>query len=335
EGEVHIVAWASGAATRREEVVLTRDPRLSAVIKTLAAPNPMENKAAKSSLKDEAIGRGYFLLKSGEYVVTQVDFAPTAEERFALKAKPSDDIELAFQIMFAAAFAPVGEAVSKVTDALGAAVAGTLGAGAETKVAVPEGPSPLTRERAESQRQAESQLLRIARPQGLQLPLPKTDYRDWLVFDDGPLSVYLSDLPTRVASGNGSIEASLRMRREHPVHVYLGFAGYRQQAVALDAVGERYRVSARALGEGKILGYQPLALDGIAGTLEIYQEQGEDGGPERRVVEWQGYRQDGEQAVPILCVVRTEPAHYEKLAPLIGGILQSIRVAPAGAGPPE
>lgn len=129
EGEVHVVTWAAAGKTRQEAAVLTRDPRLAALIRVLANPDlgAMSNKPAHSSLKEEAVARGYFLLQSSDYVVTHADFAPLAQERLALQAKPSDDIELAFQVMFATAFGEVGKAVSQVTDAVGAAVSVAAG----------------------------------------------------------------------------------------------------------------------------------------------------------------------------------------------------------------
>jgi hypothetical protein len=126
EGEVHAVTWTLAGKKRTEEIVLTRDPRLTAVIRSLSLdPGLMNNMPRKASLKEEVYARGYFLLKSQNSAVTAVDFSPAPDERFALKATPVDNVDTIMEIVMATAFGAVGAAVGAAGSAVGQAMGET------------------------------------------------------------------------------------------------------------------------------------------------------------------------------------------------------------------
>jgi len=111
EGEAHVVTWALAGKKRTEEIVLTRDPRLAGVIKGLSLdPGLMSRKPRKAELKEQVHALGAFLLKSQNSVVTSADFSPTPDARFALKAKPGDDVDTIMEIVMSAAFGAMGAA---------------------------------------------------------------------------------------------------------------------------------------------------------------------------------------------------------------------------------
>jgi len=338
EGEVFIVTWAAGDATREEEVVLTRDPRLAPVLKTLGAVPEMGEKTAAVWLREAVIARGYFLLSSEREQVVALDFAEVPAERFALKAKPSDDIELLFQMIFGAAFGQLGQALGETTKALGeglgAALGGATGEGASASADAVAGPAPLSKQSLEAQQRIEAQLARLAKPKGLQLPRPQTDYAGWDLHDGGPLLLHLP--PTdgySLSSGGGSLQVSFSPEASATsVRLDLAYIGDAiKPGDALEAARNSYRRLVQRLGKGEILGYQPMTLDGIAGALEIYDEADADSGESRRVVKWLGFQQVETEVYPIECQVVLEAAAYEQLAPAIGGILQSFRVAAVAA----
>lgn len=123
DGEVHVVTWALAGKSRTEEIVLTRDPRLAGVIQGLALdPGLLSQKPRKTDLKAMVHALGAFLLQSPGSVVTSADFSPTPDARFALNAKPGDDVGLLMQIVMSAAFGALGQAVGAVTDATGKAM---------------------------------------------------------------------------------------------------------------------------------------------------------------------------------------------------------------------
>jgi len=336
EGEVFIVTWASAEGSREEEVVLTRDPRLAPVLKTLRELPELGEKKASAWFREAVVARGYFPLKSEQELVTSLDFAEVPAERFALKAKPSDDIELLFQMIFGAAFGQLGQALGETTKALGeglgAALGGASGEGASASADAAAGPAPLSKQSLEAQKRIEAQLARLAKPKGLQLPRAQTDYAGWDLHDGGPLLLHLP--PTdgySLSSGGGSLQVSFSPEASGTsVRLDLAYVGDAiKPGDALEAARDSYRRVAQRLGKGEILGYQPMALDGIAGALEIYDEADADSGEARRVVKWLGFQQVETEVYPIECQVVLEAAAYERLAPVIGGILQSFRVATA------
>jgi hypothetical protein len=64
----------------------------------------MSQKPRKAELKEQVHALGAFLLKSQNSVVTSADFSPTPDARFALKAKPGDDVDTIMEIVMSAAF---------------------------------------------------------------------------------------------------------------------------------------------------------------------------------------------------------------------------------------
>jgi len=109
EGEAHVVTWALAGKKRTEEIVLTRDPRLAGVIQGLSLdPGLMSQKPRKAELKEQVHALGAFLLRSPTSVVTSADFSPTPDARFALKAKPGDDVNTIMEIAMSAAFGAMG-----------------------------------------------------------------------------------------------------------------------------------------------------------------------------------------------------------------------------------
>lgn len=120
EGEVHTVTWVLKGAKRTEEVVLTRDPRLAGVIRSLRLdPGSMSDKPKKAVLKEQAIARGYFPLKDSGGAVTVAEFGPVADERFVLGAAPVDDPGVLSEIMISAMMGAITQAVGGTAGAIG------------------------------------------------------------------------------------------------------------------------------------------------------------------------------------------------------------------------
>ena len=117
EGEAHTVAWVIAGKKRSEEVVLTRDPRLAPMIQGLSLdPGFLSQKPKKAELKEQVLALGAFLLKSPTSVVVSADFGPTPDERFTLKAKPTDNPDDVGAILFGAmglSGAPAGQEDAK------------------------------------------------------------------------------------------------------------------------------------------------------------------------------------------------------------------------------
>lgn len=144
EGEVHTVSWVIGNEKRSEEVVLTRDPRLAPIAKSLSRdPAFTSDRPRKAVLKEEIYARGFFPLKTGNSVVTAVEFVPVAEERFALKAVPGDNAHLVGEMMTIAMIGALAEVMGADPAAMARAaskdISGPLPEGIARPEPMPEG----------------------------------------------------------------------------------------------------------------------------------------------------------------------------------------------------
>ena len=147
EGEVHTVTWVLAGKRRSEEAVLTRDPRLAAVIQGLSLdPGVLSQKPRKAELDEQAHAMGAFLLKAPNRVVTSAEFGPSPDARFTLRATPSDDPKVVGEILFSAMFGAlqeVGKAMAGAMQETGKAVAGATLGGTAPAATAPSGDASL------------------------------------------------------------------------------------------------------------------------------------------------------------------------------------------------
>lgn len=328
EGEVHTVTWALAGKKRTEEIVLTRDPRLAAVIKGLSLdPGLMSQKPRKSELKEQVNALGAFLLKSPDSVVVSVDFSPIPDERFALKAKPGDDVDTIMEIVMSAMFGAMGAAVDAVADTTGKAMSETF---AKPEPETPPEPLEPTIE------EANRKLLEISQPFGLQLKAPPiTDYaaKGWSAINVGAVSMFTPPgwkldaqekrkryIPSAgfVAPGN-DMYIELRVFSEPP----------RYDGLAFEEASRRYASAKERRDEGVMMGYAPVNVDGSFGHIEIMneygQEKNDDGSLSVRMNIFHGTKRVGGNILRAELTARFAQADQDKFGPIVLNIIRSIQ----------
>ncbi|MGH8108262.1 MAG: hypothetical protein ACREO1_06040 [Arenimonas sp.] len=332
-GEVHNVTWTLDGKKRNEEVVLSRDPRLGNLIKSLRIdPGMLSETPKKSDLREEAIARNYFLLKSELSSVTSVDFSPVADERFALKAPPVADVEVLLAVVLITAFEAIGDAVNSEmkTDS-----------GTANEVAEPatesESDSEESRAPLPSSKVMLDGLMAISPGGGLQLPAASnSDSANWPSFNVGlasvrippNLSVYSDDgkgsqdHTIGFTSMSGDFYVELRQRQDSD-------SSYMQTAV--DHANSDYGRSPDRFKEGVILGFQPMLIDGAVGSVEIMNLYGrvkdEDGSLTPRMITWRGRWEKNDQIQSIELTARFDQDKQDKFAPIVSNILATIKAS--------
>ena len=106
EGESFRVSWRDvDGGHRHEEIVLTRDPRLSLCVRTLAAALCHDTGIRSHDTRlDRMVERGWFALAAEGYRVIGAQFdSPPSPVRFELDAAPGDDLRVMFQVVIEAA----------------------------------------------------------------------------------------------------------------------------------------------------------------------------------------------------------------------------------------
>lgn len=105
EGEGFRVEWCDFDCGRRfEEIVLTRDSRLTLCVRTLAAALRHDTGIRSHDTRlDRMVERGFFALAGEGYRVISARFDPPPPERFELNAAPGDDLRLMFRAVIEAA----------------------------------------------------------------------------------------------------------------------------------------------------------------------------------------------------------------------------------------
>ncbi|MGH8050885.1 MAG: hypothetical protein ACREPB_09530 [Arenimonas sp.] len=333
KGEVHVVTWTLDGKKRSEEVVMSRDPRLGKLIESLRIdPGMLSEKPKKSDLREEAIARNYFLLKSDQSSVTSVDFSPAADEQFRLKAKPAAEVDVLMAIIFTAAFQIVGDAINDtmkaVTETVNDVVAPVAGADAETEAS--RAPLPSNQIMLDG-------LLAISPAKGLQIPTANnTDVTNWNSFNVGlgsvrippSLSVYsddgkgTEDHTVGFTSMSGDLYIELRQRQNSD-------SSYMQ--TAYDHANSDYSRSPDRFKEGVVLGFQPMLIDGAVGSVEIMNMYGrvkdEDGSLTPRMITWRGRWEKNDLVHSIELTARFDQAQQEKFAPMVSSILSTIKTS--------
>ncbi len=331
EGEVHMVTWTLDGKKRSEEVVLSRDPRLGNVIKNLRIdPGMLSEKPKKSDLREEALARNYFLLKSEQNIVTSVDFSPAADERFALKAEPVDDVAVLLAVVLTMAFDAIKETAETTMKAVSETMTEAMTPTAETDSETEASRAPLP-----SNQVMLDGLVAISPGAGMQLPATtNTNMTSWKSFNVGlasvrippSLSVYsddgkgTQDHTVGFTSMSGDFYVELRQRQDSD-------SSYMQTAV--DHANSDYGRSSDRLKEGVILGFQPMVIDGAIGSVEIMnlygREKDEDGSLTPRMISWRGRWEKNDQIHSIEVTARFNQDQQEKFAPLVSGILSTIK----------
>lgn len=107
EGESFRIEWRDEHGRHRhEEIVLTRDPRLSPCRRTLAAALRHDTGIRSHDTRlDRMVERGWFALAAEGYRVISARFDPSPPPpgRFELDATPCDDLRVMFQVVIEAA----------------------------------------------------------------------------------------------------------------------------------------------------------------------------------------------------------------------------------------
>lgn len=330
-GEVHNVTWTLDGKKRNEEIVLSSDPRLGNLIKSLAIdPSVLSEKPKKSEIREEVIARNYLLLKSDQHIVTSVDFAPATDERFALKATPVDDIEVLFAVVLTMAFEAMKETVATTVNSVSETVNEVIQPTTEDSSETGASRAPLP-----SNQVMLDGLIAISTGAGLQLPAPtSTDTTNWINFKVGlasvlippSLSVYADDgtgtedHTVSFTSMSGDFYIELRQRQNSD-------SNYMQTAV--DHANSDYGRSLDRLKEGVIFGFQPIVIDGAVGSIEIMnmygREKDEDGSLTPRMISWRGRLEQNDLIHSIELTARFSQDQQEKFAPLVSSILSTIK----------
>lgn len=328
EGEVHAVTWVLTAKKRTEEIVLTRDPRLAAVIKGLSLdPGLMSQKPRKAELKEQVHALGAFLLKSTTSVVTSADFSPTPDERFALKAKPGDDMDTIMEIVMSAAFGAMGAAVGAVADATGKAMSEAV---VKPEAETPPGPLEPTLE------EANRKLLEISPAFGLQLQAPPiADYaaKGWSAINVGGVSMFTPPgwkLDEQNTQGESSASAGL-VAPGNDMYIELRFFrdAPRRDGIAFEEARDGYASAKERRDRGIMLGYAPLSVDGSFGHIEIMNsggvEKNPDGSLAHRMNRFQGAKRVGENILKADFTATFAQADQAKFGPTVLNIIRSIQ----------
>jgi len=328
DGEVHTVTWALAGKKRTEEIVLTRDPRLAAVIKGMSLdPGLMSQKPSKAELREQVHALGAFLLKSPTSVVTSADFGPTPDERFALKAQPSDNVDTILEIVMSAALAPIDAAMDAVADATGKALSG---AAAKPEPEAPAEPLEPTLE------EANRKLLAISPAFGLQLKAPPiADYaaKGWAAINVGAVSMFTPPgwkLDEQDTQGDSSASAGL-VAPGNDMYIELRFFRDtpRRDGIAFEEASDNYASAKERKDRGIMLGYAPLSVDGSFGHVEIMNSGGVEKNPDgtlaHRMNRFQGTKRVGEDILKVDFKATFAQADQEKFGAVILDIIRSIQ----------
>lgn len=178
------------------------------------------------------------------------------------------------------------------------------------------------------------ELIAISAPGGKQLPAPGQEEANWQSFNVGSASLRVPpDWKLHHQSGRaedriqevgvhspaGDIYVALRLVRDSDTNAQspLGYAK------------NDYKDSIRRLAEEVTLGFQPMAIDGAVGKVEIMNVSGRDknadGSPTFRMITWHGRWTQDNFVHSVEFNARFAQNRHDEITPLVSNILATVK----------